>query len=284
MLYYSHTNEDNRLEKELLQSSACDTAIVIVGSGERVLALMNNKACKKVLAVDINKEAIFLLQLKLEAITHLTNEEYFQFTGHYTAQANSRLDYFEKIRSHLPAELCYYWEQKYNYTKKGIFYAGHFEAFLDKVRPVINLFFGKKFQRIFDYDYFNARIFPGTRWKLICWIFSQKWVYKFWGNKDLAFIGPGSHSERIPAALNEIIKKGKASSCFMAHLIFKGHLRKMLEKDLPPPLQGNVLNAIRSRIINREISVEYYEDDLLNCIKQKRGKWQNRFLFLHQIF
>lgn len=270
MLYYSHTNEDNRIEQQLLQSSACTTAIVVAGSGERVLALMGNSYCKKIIAVDINEEAIFLLQLKMAAITYLTNEEYFQFTGHYPALPGRRLKIFEKIKPQLSITCAVYWEQNRAVVEKGILYAGHFEKFIARVRPVLNLFLGGKFQGVFDQDSFNARLFPESRWKLLSWMFSQKWVYKLWGNKDKAFIGSGASAERIPTALNSVIKKGNAPSCFMAHLIFKGHLRFMAPKDLPPAMQNEFLNIIRKRILNREIIIDYYREDLLHFMKESR--------------
>ena len=63
MLYYSHVNEDNRVEKELLDSSAYATIVAVAGSGERILALMDNNICKEFHIVDVNDETLFLLQL-----------------------------------------------------------------------------------------------------------------------------------------------------------------------------------------------------------------------------
>jgi len=64
MLFYSHVNEDNTIERQLLQNSGCRHAVAIAGSGERVIALMDHESCKKITAVDFNKDALFLLQLK----------------------------------------------------------------------------------------------------------------------------------------------------------------------------------------------------------------------------
>ena len=59
MIYYSHVNEDSRVERELLQSSNCPSVLAVAGSGERVLALMDITCCKKLHVVDVNEEAIF---------------------------------------------------------------------------------------------------------------------------------------------------------------------------------------------------------------------------------
>ena len=65
MIYYSHVNEDNRVELQLLEKNACPAVVALAGSGERVIALMGNDSCKEIHAVDKNPEALFLLQLKI---------------------------------------------------------------------------------------------------------------------------------------------------------------------------------------------------------------------------
>ena len=42
--------------------------IAVAGSGERVLALMDNPSVDLLVAVDISREALFLLQLKIAAL------------------------------------------------------------------------------------------------------------------------------------------------------------------------------------------------------------------------
>ncbi|HET9279598.1 MAG TPA: DUF3419 family protein, partial [Flavitalea sp.] len=60
MIYYSHVNEDNRVERQLLQESMCDTVVGVSGSGERILALMDNIQSTEFHVVDVNEEALFL--------------------------------------------------------------------------------------------------------------------------------------------------------------------------------------------------------------------------------
>jgi S-adenosylmethionine:diacylglycerol 3-amino-3-carboxypropyl transferase len=145
--------------------------------------------------------------------------------------------------------------------------SGHFEKFLTKVRPLINLILGKEFKKIFGVN-FTPKAFLKYRWKLIAWIFSQIWIYKLWGNKDIAFIGSGSSNEQIPSAIENIIYSGKAQTSFIVHLIFKGHLQEMAENDLPLSLQKARLTRIQERILNREIEIEYYAVDLLQFARQ----------------
>jgi len=267
MLFYSHVNEDNTIERQLLQNSGCRHAVAIAGSGERVIALLDQECCNKITVVDSNKEAMFLLQLKIAALCSLSVEEYLQFIGHYEASKQFRLTCYKLIRQKLTEEGVGYWDTQKLIIEKGILYAGHFEKFLSSIRPVINLFLGKAFQNIFHSAVTDS--FPSLRWKMISSLFGKKWIYKVWGNKDTAFTGKGSSVGYIPMALNKVIRNGKAGSCFMMHLIFKGHLRHMSENDLPPSLQKSVLEKIRKKICTNELTIDYCVNDLFQFISQQ---------------
>lgn len=267
MIYYSHVNEDNRVERQLLQQENCPTVIAIAGSGERVLALMDIDCTKKIIIIDSNIEALFLLQLKIAAITQLTTKEYLKFIGHHYNQKDIRINNFEKIKNELTSDCRLYWEKNRSIIGNGILNAGHFEHFLNKVRPILNLFLGRKFSLLFKNENYQLKYLPNFRWKLITYFFSQKWMYKLFGNRDLAFIGTDARNKSIPEAITKIIEEGKANSSFIMHLIFKGSLQEMKEEQLPPSLQKKVINAIRKRIVNKGINIEYWHSDLLELVK-----------------
>ena len=111
MIYYSHVNEDNRIERILLQQAGCKAAVAIGGSGERVLSLMDVASCKKITVVDSNEDAIYLLQLKLAALTGLSVREYLRFIGHYPSSSEKRLLSFETIKESLQPKAKAYWIQ-----------------------------------------------------------------------------------------------------------------------------------------------------------------------------
>src|SRR5690349_17889002 len=99
MLYYSHVNEDNRIERQLLQVSAATTVVAVAGSGERVIALLDQDMCKEVHAVDINQEALFLLELKLTALKALPVEDYLGFCGHAIVGNGRRATWFDHFKT-----------------------------------------------------------------------------------------------------------------------------------------------------------------------------------------
>lgn len=264
MIYYSHINEDNRVERQLLLSSGCTTVVAVAGSGERVLALLDNEACKKFYVVDVNEEALFLLQLKLAALETLSIDEYLKFCGLHPVQKVLRQQWFSQLKDKLTPSCKMYWEQHMQLVKNGILYTGHFEKFLQRVRPSVNFFLGKSFDLVLSGGSPQAKTFPKRKWELLARLFSWKWIYTMWGNRDIAFVGKGADISYIPGSLDRIIYNGEAASCFMTHLIFKGHLREMNDADLPPSLQKEVLQRIKQRLASSAIKIRYYHGDILS--------------------
>lgn len=283
MIYYSHVNEDSRIERELLRQCGCRTVVAVAGSGERLLALMDEEACQEFYAVDLNEEALFLLQLKLAALQHLRVEEYWQFCGHHPAPAAQRVQWYHEIKERLTLSCLLYWQEQTAMIRKGILNTGHFERFLQRVRPLIGFFLGKDFLHSRPANEGARDQFPHRRWKLLQWLFSLSWVYKAAGNRDAAFVGRGAVVSHIPAALDRIIRQGKARSSFMIHLIFRGHLRDMDPADLPLSLQKEVLQRIKQRLALSRLRIHFHHSDLLNFVEKKVAGAQQVFYSLSDI-
>lgn len=283
MIYYSHVNEDSRVERDLLRQSGCRTVVAVAGSGERLLALMDGEACREFHAVDLNEEALFLLQLKLAALQHLPVEEYWQFCGHHPARATQRMQWYHEIKEYLPLSCLLYWEEHTALIQKGILHTGHFERFLQRVRPLIRFFLGSDFLETLREGDEVLKKFPHRRWRLLMHLFSQSWVYKAAGNRDAAFVGKRAAVGHIPAALDRIIRQGKALSCFMVHLIFKGDLRGMAPADLPPSLQKEVLHKIKQRLALSHLRIHFHHCDLLAFVEKGVAGEQPVFYSLSDI-
>ena len=68
MIYYSHINEDNWVEKQLMDQGHFERLVTVCGSGERVISLLSHPHLSKVDVVDINIKALFLLELKIQLL------------------------------------------------------------------------------------------------------------------------------------------------------------------------------------------------------------------------
>lgn len=265
MLYYSHVNEDNYAERELLKKSAFSDLYCIVGSGERLIALLDFPAIKNVSAIDCNPEAIFLAQVKLAALAHFDVETYLFFIGFYSGDEN-RVALFDELKNKLSLEAQKYWQGRKRDLRKGILFAGQFEKFLDRIRPLIKIYLGGSFYKCFEHPIHEITSFPKKRWELLQYLFRKRWIYQLFGNRDEAFIHRNGQLEIIPHALNQTLSQNTIKSNAMFHLVFNRHLNMMPTDQLPPSLNARILAKIKKRLVNKEIQLKFHRADILEFI------------------
>lgn len=266
MIFYSHVNEDNEVERALLHSGDFRGLACVAGSGERLIALLDQKHLEQVFAVDPNADALYLLEMKLAAIEHLEIEAYLQFVGFWDAPGRQRIEWFEGLKPALSVRCARFWEGRRTFIETGICYAGHFERFLGRIRPLVNAVLGKKFQEGFQRDFCTIKGFPAFRWELVKLLFSQTWAYRLMGNRDPAFTGSGSRASIITNGLQTLLDENKLCESFMAHLIFKGNLEEMPPAALPPSLQPEVLLRVQQVLRRKALNITFQETDFLTFL------------------
>lgn len=263
MIYYSHVNEDNRAERLYFQNHPASNLLAIAGSGERIIAMIDLDHLDIINAVDKNSEALYLLELKIALLKQFDTETYLKIIGHDHALPAVRLEAFASIKHLLSNDCRDFWSKHSTAIKSGILYAGHFEIFLARIRPWITFLLGATFlTRVFEL----SKPLDGIsliRWRMVKFLFNFKFIYRFFGNKDTAFIGAGSQLTIISDALDKCFRKGKGKENFMCHLIFKGHLRDMEKHKLPPSLQKPILDKIRNKLLTNKIQIKIIHQDLL---------------------
>lgn len=119
---YSITWEDPIIIQKALNINKHDTLLSITSSGDNVLNLLLHNP-KKVISVDINPCQNYLLELKIEAIKHLSHTEFTEIIG--VTPSNKRLDIYSSIRKHLTQEARLFWDKNKRLIKKGITYHTH---------------------------------------------------------------------------------------------------------------------------------------------------------------
>ncbi len=265
MIWYSHINEDSSIERELLSQGDYKTVACVCGSGERFIALLDHPA-KDFYAIDINPEALMLLELKLKALENLSIMEYLAFTGHSEISPIERLEMYDNISGSLNSESKRYWDTKRRAISKGILNAGHFESYLSSLRPILKLFLGNGFNRVFQTGKSVSDDFPSIRWKLLNILFSKRWVYSITGNRDPSFIGSNARNEKIGKGLNAILEHGEARDAYVFHLIFNGSLKFMPHHALPASLQPEVLSIIRERLRTGDMRIHFINKDYREAV------------------
>lgn len=242
---------------------------MVTGSGERVLALLSPEL-QQVYAIDINPEAQYLLELKLAALRVLEPADYLRWLGHTEATAAERRQLLPLADLPLTDDCRRYWTENQVSIDRGLLQIGHFERFLARIRPLLRPFLGKGFRDSFRLPLAQCSHFPHRRWRLLVWLFGQRWVYKLMGNRDIAFIAPDGQIELIPQAFDRILQAGQAHRSFLHHLVFNGHLRDMPAEDLPISLQINHLQNIKNSINNNKLNIHYATGDLKTVIEAQQ--------------
>ncbi|MBT8191586.1 MAG: BtaA family protein, partial [Bacteroidia bacterium] len=236
------------------------------GSGERVISLMAHPYLENIHAIDLNNEALYLLELKLAALSALVVPEYLVFTG-YTDCNNCRASLYREFRNQLTEECKYYWDNHIDSIERGVLHIGHFESFLSRIRPILKIVLGKEFFRLFEDNEFKMSWLTDIRWKCIHKIFSQSRSYSLFGLRDDAFLSPGSNLSIIPDALQHSIDEKNLSDSCLAHLIFFGKLDRMNNTYLPPSFDMKVLQVVKDAMNTNKIAVHFHCDDYMNVIR-----------------
>ena len=275
MIWYSHVNEDS--SPEIDYSKGYNSVVAVIGSGERLIALLDSTDLKQVFAVDTNSNAIELLKLKLVALRELDVEDYLGFIGAIEMSSDDRMICYMKLQNKLEASTNNYWNKHQRFVKKGILNIGQYEQFLSKARPLFKVFLGASFLNIFNQDYNSYSKF---RWKIVKYIFSKKISYILLSNKDPAFIGEGVDNTIVTNGFQELIDKKEFHKSFMAHLVFLGSLKKMDIEFLPASQNPKTLKKIQDRLRKKEIKIQFVNNDVLNFLESNDFKIFNSKVFL----
>lgn len=119
-----------------------DKKVLSIGSGgdNSFSLLVTNPSL--VVAIDVSKVQLFLIELKKEAIKLLNREAYLKFIGFEKDSQENRVAVYNKIKVHLTEENVAYWNKNIEVLKEGIVHQGKFEkyfqVFSKKVMPFIH--------------------------------------------------------------------------------------------------------------------------------------------------
>ncbi len=192
IIRYANCWEDADILLEGL-SPAVGSKILSIGSaGDNSFSLLATNP-DMVVAVDINKIQLYLIELKKICIKRLDHEEALKFLGFQLS--SNRINVFSKLKDELSSEARKYWQANINYIKTGIIYTGKFEKyfllFSHKILPWIHS--KKTIQELFkikseeEQQVFYNEKWNTWRWRILFKIFFSKYIMGRFG-RDPAFL------------------------------------------------------------------------------------------------
>ncbi len=237
---YANCWEDADVLLAALQIKSNDRVLSIGSAGDNSFSLLLHNP-ELVVAVDINKVQLNLIELKKAAIKALSHKEFLLFIGfsgglHLTKNPG-RLELFKKVTPFLSDELTHFWSNRVDLIESGIIYQGKFERYLLKfshsILPWIHS--KKRVQKLFEIESESERIaffnqeWNTWRWRSLFKIFFSKFVMGRLG-RDPQFL----KEVKVPVAaffLNQARKHISADQCpenYFLHFALTGNFGRAL--------------------------------------------------------
>lgn len=263
----------------MMASGSYSGLVVVAGSGERVISLLNHNSLERVDIVDPNPEALYLTEIKITALSMFSATEYLFFTGFYSKSENltGRKEMLPLVLEALSERCAEYWAENQEIIISGrLLRCGHFETFLGKVHAIIRLLFADT-PTVLRAPYREWKRYDRWVWNVLKEIFKYKLPYRLMGNRDPAFIHKDADLSIIANALQKSFDENEQFNSFFVHLLFRGNMREMPKSALPASLSEGFLTDLKKRLNPNGLEIKYYRSDLRSYLKEKQG-FANTFI------
>jgi S-adenosylmethionine-diacylglycerol 3-amino-3-carboxypropyl transferase len=245
---------------------AADSKILSIGSaGDNSFSMLVSNP-KLVVAVDVNKIQLHLIELKKVCIQYLSYEELLAFLGF--RPSDKREITFNQIKGYLSDEVRTYWEGNMNQLKVGIISQGKFEnyfqLFSGKILPWIHS--RKTIKKLFEnktaeeQKQFYDQQWNTWRWRLLFKIFFSKYIMGKYG-RDPQFL----KEVKVPVGEHIFQKAGRHLESIGAqhNFMLRYNLTGSFDDLLPHYLQPQNYKIIKANLDKLQI-LEGYAEDAIN--------------------
>ncbi|HRI00577.1 MAG TPA: DUF3419 family protein [Saprospiraceae bacterium] len=259
---YANCWEDANILIKGLNPEPGSKILSIGSAGDNSFSLLTTNP-SIVVAIDVNKTQLYLIELKKITIQHLSYKEALSFLGFRYSEKREQT--FNEMKKLFSAEARQYWEKNMDQIKKGIISQGKFEhyfqIFSSKILPWIHS--QKKVKELLknksaeEQKLFYEKKWNTWRWRLLFKIFFSKFVMGKYG-RDPEFL------KEVKLPVGEFIfKKAEAhlqsipaQSNFMLRYNLTGSFGEML----PHYLQLENYEKVKANIDKLKIIEGYAED------------------------
>lgn len=280
---YANCWEDATILLEGLNATPASKILSIGSAGDNSFSLLLTDP-ELIVAVDVNKIQLHLIQLKKVAIAHFDYNLLLDFLGF--RPADNRIQLFNEIKGLLDSETAGYWEGHILQIQNGIVGQGKFEKYFQffshKILPWIHRssrteellkIKSDEAQAAFYDNYWNT-----FRWRLLFKIFFSKYFMGKYG-RDPEFlkeveVNVGAHI--FKKAENQL----RRQSCQQNHML-RYNLTGSFGGLLPHYLQPENHRIIRSNLNKLEIKQGYAEDAFKEYGKFKYMNLSNIFEYMN---
>jgi len=262
LIRYANCWEDADILLEGLKPQKGDKILSIGSAGDNSFSLLINDP-ELVVAVDVNKIQLNLIELKKACFKRLNHSEMLAFLGF--KESVNRRETFDLLKNDLSEDVCQYWELNFNQLKAGIIHEGKFEKyfqlFVSKILPWIhskktieNLLAPKNKE---EQEQFYFKKWNTWRWRLLFKIFFSKYVMGKYG-RDPEFL----KEVKVPVGQTIFQKAENQLKSIQAHnnFILRYNLTGSFGELLPHHLERENYEKIKANLDRLVIEEGYAQE------------------------
>lgn len=264
-ILYAQCWEDPRIDREAFHTTSNDVVFSITSGGCNALAFLLDNP-QKVIALDLNPQQNFLLDLKIAAFKVLSYGELLEFMG--VKKSRDRFLMYERIRDLLSADSVRYWDGQRKKIQRGIIHSGRYEAYMRLLKRIVitPLISKKTLMQFFETEDPSERaVLFRKKWENLRWWFltrvmlSRRLNTLFFDKAFFAYLDEkfsfGNHfAEKAKRAITQLPMK---ENHFLSYIL----LGKFYDEDnLPQYLKRENYDVIRSRVDRIEIVTDSCEN------------------------
>lgn len=179
---YANVWEDPRVLLKAIYTKPGSRYLSVASAGDNVFALLTLDP-ESIVAVDVSPVQLYLVELKMAAISELNREEVLGFLGF--SSCSNRLELFHMIKHRMSVEARDYFEQNgLVWSIKGIIHEGKFEKYFQYfskyILPLIHS--RRTVEKLFavkspsEQQGFFKITWNSWRWRTLFRVFFSKWV------------------------------------------------------------------------------------------------------------
>ena len=237
---YANCWEDAEVLIEGLNSKPGSKILSIGSAGDNSFSLLSTDP-EILVAIDINKTQLHLIELKKLCFKHFSHSETIAFLGF--RECSRRIEMFHEIKAYLSSNAFKFWNERLSLIEKGIIHQGKFEQyfqfFSQKILKWIHT--EKRINELLSIKSsseqisFYNRHWNNRRWRLLFRIFFSRTIMgKFGRDPEFMKEVSVSVSKNIFSKAENHLKSCAAQTNFMLHYALKGSYGDLLPHYLWP--------------------------------------------------
>jgi S-adenosylmethionine-diacylglycerol 3-amino-3-carboxypropyl transferase len=276
-LIFTMNWEDPESDKAALQIKPGERVMTITSGGCNTLELLLANP-EGIFAVDINPAQSYLMELKINAIQHLSYDEFICLMG--LTNSLSRKELFNRLKPNLSQAAQHYWETNKLVITKGILMSGRFEKFVRIASKILQLIQGKrKVQQLLsitnleEQEKFYDQKFDTWQFRIIFKLLFNKSILAKRGlSADYFYFDDGSSSfaESFYKRARNVLRNVAVENNYFIALYLLGNYKSLTQ--LPAYLKQENFSLLKKdvhkiQIITADVKewLQSIPDDFIHC-------------------